>query len=176
MTSLDDQRADAAETAAALRETGAAGEAAAQRVSEAFETAGRAITSSLEAAARAGEVSFSRMSEAILRDLARLAVREIVTPQIEGLASGLGRLFDHVVGQRAEGGPVLAGAPYLVGERGPEVFLPQASGRIEPLMAPPVQIIIQAGPGGDVSEAVRRSERQIAASVARAVLSGRRAL
>jgi len=86
MTSLADQRAEAAETAAALHETGEAGEAAAQRVSEAFETAGRAISSSLESVARAGEVSFSRMSEAILRDLARLAVREIVAPQMEGLA------------------------------------------------------------------------------------------
>lgn len=176
MTSLNDQRAKAAETATALHAAGEAGEDAAQRIAEAFETAGRSISSSLEAAARAGELSFSRMSEAILRDLARLAVREIVTPQVEGLASGLGRVFDHVIGQRAEGGPVLAGAPYLVGERGPEVFTPTASGRVEPMAAPPVQIIIQGGQGGDMADAVRRSERQIAASVARAVLAGRSGL
>ncbi|KAA5805263.1 phage tail tape measure protein [Alkalicaulis satelles] len=176
MTSHSETRAGAAETAAALNEAADAGEDAADRISEAFETAGRSISSSLEAAARAGEVSFARMSEAILRDLARLAVREIVAPQVEGLAAGLGRVFDHVIGQRAEGGPVLSSAPYLVGERGPEVFTPSASGRIEPMAAPPVQVIIHAAPGADAADAVRRSERQIAASVARAVLAGRGAL
>jgi hypothetical protein len=33
---------------------------------------------------------------------------------------------------RAGGGPVSAGAPYLVGELGPELFVPQASGAIVP--------------------------------------------
>lgn len=33
---------------------------------------------------------------------------------------------------RAMGGPVSAGAPYLVGERGPELFVPSSSGKITP--------------------------------------------
>ena len=33
---------------------------------------------------------------------------------------------------RASGGPVGAGRPYMVGERGPELFVPSRSGRIEP--------------------------------------------
>jgi TP901 family phage tail tape measure protein len=36
-----------------------------------------------------------------------------------------------VAGKRASGGPVGAGRPYLVGERGPEIFVPPAAGRIE---------------------------------------------
>ena len=32
---------------------------------------------------------------------------------------------------RATGGPVAPGRPYLVGERGPELFVPTASGRVE---------------------------------------------
>ncbi|MDP4021050.1 phage tail tape measure protein [Methylobacterium sp. NEAU 140] len=32
---------------------------------------------------------------------------------------------------RALGGPVLSGTPYLVGERGPEIFVPSSAGRIE---------------------------------------------
>ncbi|MGJ4961343.1 phage tail tape measure protein [Bradyrhizobium sp. HKCCYLRH3061] len=36
-----------------------------------------------------------------------------------------------VAGARALGGPVRYGKPYLVGERGPELFVPGASGRIE---------------------------------------------
>jgi tape measure domain-containing protein len=35
-----------------------------------------------------------------------------------------------VVGARAAGGPVSAGAPYIVGERGPETFVPATAGRI----------------------------------------------
>jgi hypothetical protein len=36
------------------------------------------------------------------------------------------------VGHRALGGPVTAGASYMVGERGPELFTPRISGRITP--------------------------------------------
>lgn len=35
------------------------------------------------------------------------------------------------IGARALGGPVLGGKPYLVGERGPELFVPGVTGRIE---------------------------------------------
>jgi len=34
------------------------------------------------------------------------------------------------LGFRADGGPVRAGAPYLVGERGPELMVPSSSGRV----------------------------------------------
>ena len=33
---------------------------------------------------------------------------------------------------RAMGGPVSAGSPYLVGEKGPELFIPNSSGNIAP--------------------------------------------
>ena len=42
---------------------------------------------------------------------------------------GLGKVFG---GARANGGPVSAGKAYLVGERGPELFVPRASGYINP--------------------------------------------
>ena len=43
--------------------------------------------------------------------------------------------FDHddnPLAMRQHGGPVSAGRPYMVGERGPELFVPSRSGRIEP--------------------------------------------
>jgi len=47
--------------------------------------------------------------------------------------SGSGGLFGTLFGgQRANGGPVSAGTGYLVGERGPELFLPKSSGAIVP--------------------------------------------
>jgi hypothetical protein len=35
-------------------------------------------------------------------------------------------------GYRAEGGPVSRGQPYVVGERGPELFVPRGAGNIIP--------------------------------------------
>lgn len=46
-----------------------------------------------------------------------------------GLFGALGGLFG---GARASGGPVSAGKGYLVGEKGPELFMPRASGNIIP--------------------------------------------
>ena len=58
------------------------------------------------------------------------------------LAQGIGALFGGgggaagwskitgMLGARALGGPVTAGTPYMVGERGPEPFVPAVNGRI----------------------------------------------
>ncbi|ADD94957.1 hypothetical protein, partial [uncultured phage MedDCM-OCT-S01-C58] len=42
---------------------------------------------------------------------------------------GLGSFFG---GGRAAGGPVSGGTPYMVGEKGPELFVPNTSGTIVP--------------------------------------------
>lgn len=171
-------RADAAEARAAVRELAKEGEDAASQLQAAFEEAGDAISDALEDAARSGEFSFRAMAEAIAQDLAALAIDRIFDGPVAdwtgqtgmGLADALGS----VLGQRAEGGPVLAGERYLVGERGPEVFTPAASGSTQPQAAAPIHININAGP--DAADSVRRSERQIAAAVARAVSRGSRML
>lgn len=47
--------------------------------------------------------------------------------------SGTGRSLGSLLHQgRADGGPVTAGTPYIVGERGPEMFVPKVSGTIVP--------------------------------------------
>jgi hypothetical protein len=49
------------------------------------------------------------------------------------LVSGIGGVIDNVFGgARAAGGPVSSGKSYLVGERGPELFVPSGSGNIVP--------------------------------------------
>ena len=52
---------------------------------------------------------------------------------ISGLA-GPGGLFGKqgLPGYRAEGGPISAGSPYIVGEEGPELVVPQSSGTVIP--------------------------------------------
>jgi phage-related minor tail protein len=56
-----------------------------------------------------------------------------------GIGSALGGLF------RAEGGPVAGGQPYIVGERGPEWFVPSSAGTVLPNgMAPGGPVINQS--------------------------------
>jgi hypothetical protein len=49
--------------------------------------------------------------------------------------------------QRAAGGPVSGGEPYIVGERGPELFVPNRSGNIVPnnAMGGQINVTVQAG-------------------------------
>jgi hypothetical protein len=49
----------------------------------------------------------------------------------ENFASGL-PVIGNLFGKRAGGGPVSSGAPYLVGERGPELFVPSSAGQVIP--------------------------------------------
>ncbi len=50
------------------------------------------------------------------------------SPAAEALPSG----FNQYLSPRAEGGPVSSGSPYMVGERGPELFVPNRTGAIVP--------------------------------------------
>lgn len=74
---------------------------------------------------------------------------------------------------RALGGPVTAGMPYIVGERGPEMFVPAGSGRIDPRVpaggAAPVNVYVTVQ-GSLVAEA--DLTRTIARHVGRALDGG----
>ena len=158
---------DTGELRAATREA----EEAADRMARAFDASGEAIARSLERAGRSGSLSIQSMVEEILQSLARLAVDQLIIDPLSGLFAQAGRDLGSVIGQRAEGGPVLAGQSYLVGERGPEVFTPGQGGAVSPMAGlPPIHITIHAG--ADTAASVRRSESQIAASLARAVRAG----
>lgn len=181
MTNTEDEaerRAALADRKQTLRDLAEAGEDSATAIAAAFDTAGGEIERALSRAARTGELSFRDMAEDVARSLAALAVDRLVSGSLDGVGERLGRLTASIgdaIGQRAEGGPVQAGDRYLVGERGPELFTPGIAGAVTPLApAAPVNVTIYAG--GETAEAVRRSERQIAAALARAMLAGRRSL
>jgi SLT domain-containing protein len=73
---------------------------------------------------------------------------------------------------RATGGPVSAGRAYRVGERGPEWFVPTASGRVEAAGGAVRNIAITVNVRGDgASEPQRLAQtgRQLARAVRRAV-------
>ncbi|MGB6184830.1 MAG: tail tape measure protein, partial [Sphingopyxis granuli] len=73
-------------------------------------------------------------------------------------------------------GPVSAGRAYRVGERGPELFVPGASGRIEPAAGAAVRnIAITVNVRGEAASAPGRlaqTGRQLARAVRRAVAEG----
>jgi methyl-accepting chemotaxis protein len=69
--------------------------------------------------------AFKDMARSILADLVRMELRkQIIAPIAEALPGFLPG--------RAMGGPVTAGRPYMVGERGPELFVPGRTGGIVP--------------------------------------------
>ncbi len=77
-----------------------------------------------------GKNSFSDMVSSILQDIAKLLVYKTITkPLFDVIGSGID---SYISGTRANGGPVLGGRSYLVGERGPELFMPNTSGAIVP--------------------------------------------
>lgn len=86
------------------------------------------------------ETSFSAMIDSMLKDLARLALQKsIFDPLVEGISSslgsegGIGSMFAGLFGGfRAGGGNVSNNKAYIVGERGPELFMPSSSGSIVP--------------------------------------------
>jgi len=65
-------------------------------------------------------------------------------PGYTAAVQSAGKSFgEWVRGERADGGPVEAGSPYLVGENGPETFVPSRNGTIVPNGAGGVTINIQ---------------------------------
>lgn len=124
--------------------------------------------------------AFKRMANAIIADLARIAIRRAVTGPIAGALGGIfggggGELpgfgtssFVGPLPGRASGGPVSAGQPYIVGEKRPEVFVPDRSGVILPKVpgaggggiTAPVTVSIDAR-GAD-AEGLAKLQRQVA--------------
>jgi phage-related minor tail protein len=89
---------------------------------------GATISQSFEDAIISG-TKLREVLRALGQDLLRLIFREQVT---KPMASGLGNFFADLFTGRASGGPVTGGTPYLVGEKGPELFMPASSGSIVP--------------------------------------------
>lgn len=103
--------------------------------------AGREIETVLLKATRTGSLGFEDLRKAalsVLADIASAAVRSGIDTILGGrsASSGSGGLVAALSGLlsdspgRATGGPVSPGRSYVVGERGPELFVPTSSGSI----------------------------------------------
>ncbi len=139
-----------------------------------MERAGRVLETSLARAVRTGKLGFEDLKRSALSALASIAV-SAVQSGIGSILAGVGGVLNlSGLPGRATGGPVAPGRGYLIGERGPEVFVPGSAGRVAPIEPAAgrevrVTINLQSPAGTDASQALTRSSRQIARAVRRAM-------
>ena len=72
---------------------------------------------------------FRSVIDSIIQEVLRLAV---IKPIVDYIMGGPVNLISSIFGKKERGGSVSGGRPYLVGERGPELFVPGQSGGIVP--------------------------------------------
>ncbi len=149
--------------------------------------AGRMIDSALAKAISSGKLGFDdlkRIALSAMAEIAQASLRALFKAPGgagigSGLVSGLSSVIAGLLGVpgRATGGPVSAGRPYMVGENGPELFVPSNGGRIEQAARGGgrdvrVAIAIQTPAPGD-PQVLRQSSRQVARAI-RSALRDRR--
>ena len=148
-----------------------------------FGRAGEIHERGLVGAIRKGRLGFEDLQRIALRVLDDIAARAL-DGLFDGIGGGgggggVGGLLNGLIGSVlglpgcATGGPVAPDRPYLVGERGPELFVPTSAGRVETGAGPGrevrVSINVVAPRGGDTPQALQRSSRQVASAVRRAL-------
>lgn len=157
-------------------------------LADGFSRAGTILERGLASAIRKGSLGFDDLKRAAFSafdDIAGQAVQTLVSAIGGGLSGGGGGMLDvsgvlsGLLGLpgRATGGNVSPGRGYMVGERGPELFVPTSAGRIEPNAsgANPasrevrVAIAINAPRGASAPQSLQRSSRQVASAVRRAI-------
>jgi len=149
---------------------------------------GRAIEGALLRAVRTGKLGFDDLKASALRvmdEIAAAALKAGIGAILGGgsretggrgvgVGGGIGGLLIGLAGLpgRATGGPVAPGRAYRVGEQGPELFVPTATGRVVPNgdnggggRNVRVAITVNAGNGVAAPEALSRSGRQVARAV-----------
>ncbi|MGB3472151.1 MAG: tail tape measure protein [Erythrobacter sp.] len=155
-----------------------------------FSKAGNTLERGLVSALRKGSLGFDDLKKVALRSLDEIASKALQSgignlfggSGGHGGSGGLGGLIGQSLGGllglpgRATGGPVAPGRGYIVGERGPELFVPTSAGRVETgatsnAAGRDVRVAINlASPRGTTAPtAMQRSSRQVASAVRQAL-------
>ncbi|MFK7842115.1 MAG: tail tape measure protein [Sphingorhabdus sp.] len=153
-----------------------------------LDRAGSALENTLSRAIRRGSLDFEdlrRVALSVMNDIASAAINGglpgLFGNGTAGTGSGLFSLGTSLLSAflgapgRATGGPVTGGRAYMVGERGPELFVPTAAGRIEQTASAGstanirLTINISDNGQGSAPDQMRRSSRQVARAVRNAL-------
>jgi hypothetical protein len=127
------------------------------------------INAAIDGTKTLGEVAsntFNRISNALLTYGVNLG--------LASLPGGLGTFFGSALGveKKAKGGPVSGGSPYIVGEKGPELFVPNSSGNIVPNHAMGgANVVVNVDASGSSVEGDAGQAEQLGSMLAAAVQS-----
>ncbi|MBS3962081.1 MAG: tail tape measure protein [Sandarakinorhabdus sp.] len=141
------------------------------------DAAGRGIETALRRAARNGRLEFEDLARVAGRALGEIAAAALKVEFGTG-PGGAGSVVSSAVAGllglpgRATGGPVAPGRAYVVGERGPELFVPTSSGRVEARDAArgPVNVTVNiSAPREAGRDFMAQTGRQVAREVRRAL-------
>lgn len=159
-------------------------------LTDGFARAGQVLERGLLSAIRRGSLGFDDLKRVALSALDQIAGHAVqlgldrLLAGVSAPGGGIGGFLQGALGPmlgatlglpgRATGGPVSPGRGYLVGERGPELFVPTSAGRIEPGAGGGgrevrVAISLAAPRGASAPRALERSSRQVASAVRRAL-------
>ena len=132
-----------------------------------FTNAFKGMEDALVSFVQTGKLDFKSLANSIIADLIRIQIQNsIMKPlaqatsgmSLSGMFSSAGNFLSGLF--KADGGPVAGGQPYIVGEQGPEWFVPNGAGTIVPNGKSP------STPGGsDVSTATAQAPININFSV-----------
>ena len=140
---------------ATAEERGRAAARAAQVAIDSWASASSAIADSDQAATDAMLGNHTKLTDQVVDDAGRMVSG--IERHLSGLASKDWQIdldySQHGAPGRQHGGPVSAGRPYMVGERGPEMFVPSQSGSVVPNKSIPTAEEI----GAAVAAAMRRA-------------------
>ena len=91
------------------------------------ETVFSSMGSALDKFVETGKFNFGDFAKSVIQDLIKIQLRAAAT---QLLSAAFGSFFP--IPGKAAGGPVQSGQPYIVGEKGPELFMPNSAGTIVP--------------------------------------------
>ena len=112
---------------------------AAAQAERLFTNAFKNMEDALVSFVQTGKLDFKSLANAIIADLIRIQIQNsIMKPlaqatsgmSLSGMFSSAGNFLSGLF--KADGGPVAGGQPYIVGEQGPEWFVPNGAGTIIP--------------------------------------------
>lgn len=86
------------------------------------------ISDAVDTFVETGKFKFSDFARSVIADLAKMIIKAQIFKAIEATLG----FFGIPIPGRAAGGPTQAGQPYIVGEKGPELFVPKSAGTVIP--------------------------------------------
>lgn len=109
----------------------------AEYASKTMQTFTKGIEDAFVSFVRTGKLSFKDLANSMIADLVRIQAQKALSSLFGGGGGGgaggiLGSLGSLFGGFFANGGMPPIGVPSIVGERGPELFVPQSAGRVIP--------------------------------------------